>query len=87
MTPEAFVRAPIAAELSMAIVIVISIGTTCGILLFGTLFHRFILLIFYKIHLFLHIFIEILDSTSPENANQKRIVAAFQISIRQKARA
>ncbi|CBY06751.1 unnamed protein product [Oikopleura dioica] len=41
MTPEAYVQPPIAPELSMAIVIVISIGATCGILLFGTLFHRF----------------------------------------------
>ena len=41
MTPEAYVKPPIAAEFSMAIVIVISIGATCGILLFGTLFHRF----------------------------------------------
>jgi len=40
MTPEAYVQPPIAPELSMAIVIVISIGATCGILLFGTLFHR-----------------------------------------------
>ncbi|CAG5102191.1 Oidioi.mRNA.OKI2018_I69.chr1.g185.t1.cds [Oikopleura dioica] len=41
MTPEAYVKPPMAAEFSMAIVIVISIGATCGILLFGTLFHRF----------------------------------------------
>lgn len=42
MTPEAYVAPPIQPEVSMAIIIVISIGATCGILIFGTLFHRFL---------------------------------------------